>query len=302
VTVSGEQFHGWSALILRNRTLEVMVVPAIGRVMGMALLGGAQQGEGPVWNNPELRPGLAPDDNGWINLGGDKAWPAPQSDWKRVTGKDWPPPRTFDSSPYTAQLEEGAVVLVSPVDGAYGVRVRRRLSLNATEPVLTIETSYEKVSGPPVRVGVWTITQLDAPEKIFMRLPAHSTFPDGFVRKLPARPKDLAIEDGLLSLARDREEKTMIASGSDALLWRGETLDLFITRADGHAAGEWADGAHAQIYTSPDVSGSYVELELLSPLSTLKIGERAQMTVRYTLAARDKSDPVADAKRLLMLR
>jgi len=313
VTITKDFFHGWDALILRNRIAEVTVVPAIGRIMQIALRDGpAADGAGaygPLWKHPEIGPDLVGDENGWINLGGDKAWPAPQSRWEAVVGQGWPPPETFDASPFEAKIVGGvgdadkAVELLSAVDPAYGLRMRRTIALDPEKSVVTVETCYDKVEGEAIRAGVWTITQLVSPERLFVRLPARSVFPGGFAQRLPDRPKDLTVEGRLLSLARDPAAKTMLASDGDALLWVGNEVDLLIeTVATAHdPAGEWPDDAHAQIYTSSDVALPYVELELFSPLSDLRIGERVSLRVRYTLSARAEADPTAEAKRVLGL-
>ena len=311
VTITKDLFHGWNALILRNRALEVTVVPAIGRIMQIALrTGDGEAGaQGPLWSHPGIGPDLGGDENGWINLGGDKAWPAPQSRWEAIVGKGWPPPKTFDASPFEGRSIEGAgdagdeVELLSAVDPAYGVRVRRTIALDPAAPIVTVETSYEKVEGAPIRVGVWTITQLASPERLYLRLPARSAFSEGFALRLPDRPKELAVEGRLLSLARDPSAKTMLGSDGDALLWVGRDAHLLIEAVtDPHdPPGEWPDGAHAQIYTSSDEALPYVELELLSPLRDLRIGERAALRVRYTLEARGGADPTAEVKRVLGL-
>src|SRR3954467_7564874 len=92
-------FHGLPALAVRNPVAEVVVVPELGRVMRFALRGeaattagvtGAAADDGPFWINPTLGQRFAPEADGWINHGGDKAWPAPQSDWPAVTGRGWP--------------------------------------------------------------------------------------------------------------------------------------------------------------------------------------------------------------------
>jgi hypothetical protein len=300
VTVARATFAGWEALVLRNGAAEVTVVPAIGRIMQIARVDGGRA-RGPLWSHPGIGPTLAADENGWINFGGDKAWPAPQSGWEAIAGKGWPPPRTFDAAPFTARVQGDTVELLSPVDPAYGLRVRRTIALDRAAPVVTVETAYEKVAGAPVRAAVWTITQLEAPERLFMHLPARSSFGGGFAQLLPDRPKALAVEGRLLSLARDPAAKTMIASDGDALLWVGDGPDLLIERiADAHdPSAEWPDGAHAQIYTSSDEALPYVELELLSPLRDLSIGGRASLRLRYTLIARAESDATAEAKRVL---
>ena len=300
VTVSPATFHGWASMVLRNRTAEVVVVPAIGRVMRIDLVDAGKGPRGPLWSHPRIGAGLAPDDNGWINFGGDKAWPAPQARWEEIAGKGWPPPETFDARPYGSTVIGDGVELASAVDPAYGLRVRRKIALDPRRPILTVETSYEKVQGAPVRVGVWTITQLVSPDRLFVWLPARSAFPQGHVKRLPATPRDLKIEDRLLSLARDPAEKTMIGSDGDALLWVGDGPDLLIERiaTPGDASGDWPDGAHAQIYTSPDDAEPYVELELFGRLRDLRVGERARLMARYTLIDRTEPDPLAEARRV----
>ena len=95
----------------------------------------------------------------------------------------------------------------------------------------------------------------------------------------------------------------MLVSDGDALLWLGSAAHLLIEPvASPHdPPGEWPDGAHAQIYTSSDEALPYVELELLSPLRDLRIGERASLRVRYTLAARTNADPAVEARQVLGL-
>jgi hypothetical protein len=298
--VARADFHGWESIALRNPVAEAVVVPAIGRIMRFGLrVGGGDAPPGPFWSHPNLTPTLGADENGWINYGGDKTWPAPQSAWPAIAGRGWPPPKTFDAVPYAMSIEGNRVRLVSPVDPLYGIRVTRAISIDPAKPILTVETTYDKTQGAPVRVGVWSITQLEAPDRLFVRLPERSSFPGGYALLLPAPPRDLRTDGRLLSLARDPTQKTMIGSDGDALLWIGRGLDLLIenvTVEPADAAARWPDGVHAQVYTSPGGSESYVELELLGRLRDLRPGERTSMTVRYTLAGRVETDPDAEAR------
>lgn len=295
-------FHGLPALVVRNPAAEVLVVPEIGRVVRFSLLG--DQSGGPLWVNPTLGRRFTPDAEGWNNHGGDKTWPAPQADWQRVTGRAWPPPAGFDATPFTAEVqpEQRRIELVSPVDPAYGIRVRRTIALDARAPLMTVDTVYEKVDGAPVRVAIWTITQLAPAERVFVELPARSAFPRGHVALLPAAPPALAITgDGrLLSFAHDAREKTMIGSDAAALLWMGETADLVVTHVSGRGPGPGTSpggGLRSQIYTSPDPAAKYVELELLDRLRDLAPGQRASMRVSYRLVPRVERDPEREARR-----
>jgi len=297
--VEAVDFHGWPAMALRNGHTEVVVVPAIGRVMSLGFAGDAGASD-PLWRHGQLGPGLAPDENGWINFGGDKAWPAPQSEWERMAGKGWPPPATFDAQPHAASATPSRIETVSAVDQAYGLRVRRAVSL--LDDQMLIDTTYEKVSGPSVRVAVWTITQLVSPERVFALLPERSSFAGGHRSLLPAPPKDLRVDGRLLAISRDTREKTMIANDADALLWVGPGRDLVIENisrpTDTESSAPRPGGAHAQIYTSPDGAEPYVELELLGPLVDLVPGQRTSMSVRYRLVRRQNPDALEEARRI----
>jgi hypothetical protein len=304
VTVAHADFDGWDAIVLRNRAAEIVVVPAIGRVMRFSLLDAkGKAGPSPFWNNPALDKQLKPDAEGWRNFGGDKAWPAPQAEWPKVTGRGWPPPEGFDAMPYTAAVAGSQVQILSPVDPAYGVQVRRTIALDPQKPVMTVATAYEKVAGAPVHVGVWTITQLRSPDRAFVLLARHSASPPGYTLLLPAPPRDLKIEGRLLSMSRDPENKTMIGSQGSALLWVGDGPDLLIEHEALEPAGgraEWPErGSHTKIYTNSGEDLKYVEFELLDWLHDLKPGENALMRNTYTLIRKTGADPFLEAQRVL---
>jgi alpha-glucosidase len=289
--VTHADFHGWEALVIRNQTAEVVVVPAIGRIMRFGLIDGSGVDASPFWVHPAAGAGLAADPNGWINYGGDKAWPAPQADWPKVTGRGWPPPAAFDSAPHEARVDGNRIELVSEVDPGFGTRVRRTIALDDARPVLSVETTYEKVQGPPVSTAVWTITQLAAPERLAVLLPARATPAAGYTSVMPAPPLHARRDGRLLSLERDPTSKTMIRSDGRTLLWVGSGPDLLVESPD-------AD-AHSQIYTSSDDSLPYVELELMGRLRELSVGQRLSMKSRYTLIRRKEADPQREAAKVL---
>ena len=252
------------------------------------------------WLHPKLGRDLVPDDNGWINFGGDKAWPAPQSDWQLVAGRGWPPPVTFDARPYAAEVVGSSTIrMTSQVDPAYGMRVRRDIQLAGDEMI--VDTTYEKLAGAPIRAAVWTITQLTSPDRIVLSLPERSSFPAGHRSVMPAPPRDATVDGRLLSLARDREQKTMLVSDAEALAWIGPGCDLLLrTGSPPPPAGAvWPGGARAQVYTNPDGDQPYVELELLGALQDLAPGGSATLQVRYRLFPRVEADPLAEARRIM---
>ena len=269
------------------------VVPAIGRVMQFHFVG-----EGEVfWENPAMygKPSQ-PGANEWGNFGGDKTWPAPQSQWVKMIGRPWPPPATFDSVPLQAIRRERSLELVSPVDPAYGVRFRRTIQLDPREPRMIIITAYEKVEGAPVKVGIGVITQLIDPERVFMVLPGKSHFPSGYVKQQFDLPEDLEVHGRLLSMRPGREAQ--IGSDAETLIWMDAHFVLRIDSARVQGAEYGDQDASATIYTSAGPL-KYVELEPFGPLSTMKMGDRLERTVTYTLARRRNKDPLAEAKALI---
>ena len=81
-----------------------------------------------------------------------------------------------------------------------------------------------------------------------------------------------------------------ISSGSDAISPGSPRVNV----------GEYPDqGSSAEIYTNPDPT-PYVELEMLGPLYTMKIGDQLSQTNTYTLIRRSVLDPESEARKLLI--
>jgi hypothetical protein len=289
------EYHGWpDCYLIANGGVEAVVVPAIGRVMQLRLKGEA---EGAFWENRALDGRLhdAASEE-WINFGGDKCWPAPQSAWPEFQGREWPPPVGFDSRPVEAVAVERGVTLTSPVDPGFGIQVVRHVELDAELPILWIRTEYRKLAGTPVRVGVWSITQMREPERVFVPLPEESRFSDGYVRLMEATPEGLRIEGGLLSLARHPRECVKIGSDATSMAWVGRNCVVRIDAESG--PGEYPDGGCVtEVYTNPDPL-PYVELEAMGPLATLSAGDSVERTTTYTILERSTADAEAEARRI----
>ena len=297
-SVTKTNYHGWpDSLVLGNGKVEAVIVPAIGRVMQFRFAG---RSEGPFWENRALD-GKAPDARSteWGNFGGDKSWPAPQADWPKITGRGWPPPPAFDAMPLRSSiLDLEKILLSSPVDPFFGIRVRRLVELDPEKPVMMIRTTYEKVEGGPQKIGVWVITQLKDPVAVFAPIPKNSLFPEGYNRQSEEKlPLDLKVQPGLLSLRRDPKSSTKIGTDAGSLFWVGENeiLQIDSSRAPNE---EYPDqGSSAEIYTNPDPL-PYIELELLGPLSTMKVGDKIERTSTYTLMLRSDPDPAQEMRKL----
>jgi len=300
-SVARISWHGWpDCYLIANDKVEAVLVPAIGRVMQLRLAGEA---DGALWDNRALDGQLHDtalnhsDPDEWINFGGDKCWPAPQSDWSRQRGRDWPPPAGFDSSPMEAVAGRHSVLMTSPVDSAFGIQVTRHVELDAYLPVMRIRTEFRKVRGDAVRVGVWTITQMEDPERVFIPLRKNSRLAGGFIRLTEPEPEGLRIKAGLLSIRRPSLHCAKIGTDAPSMVWVGANL---IVRIDAEAGpGEFPDGGClTQVYTNPDPF-PYVELETLGPLATMSVGDRIERTATYTIMPRSEEDPETEARKIL---
>jgi len=290
-------YRGWAdSILVSNGRVEAVIVPAIGRVMQFRFAG---EEDGPFWENRTLD-GIKPEPESkeWGNFGGDKSWPAPQTDWPKLTPRAWPPPAAFDSMPVRATVDGFLVNLTSAVDPHYGIRVRREISLAISRPVMTITTTFEKVSGHAFRAGVWVITQLKEPVIAYASLPESEQFQAGYLPQSDEPPANLKIEDGLLSLTRDPKKSHKIGTDAGALFWVGKGAILRIDSPRHLSETYPDDGCSAEIYTNPNPL-AYVELEMLGPLTKMVVGDKITRTSTYTLLRRTEVDPDLELRKLL---
>ncbi|MBX3735001.1 MAG: hypothetical protein KF791_20690 [Verrucomicrobiae bacterium] len=293
VTVARTNHQGWSsAWKVSNGIVETIVVPEVGRVMQFRFAGATN---GPFWENPALA-GKPMPDQPWTaahgSFGGDKSWPAPQSLW------NWPPPDVFDTSAVEARAEPGALRLTSPVSPRFGVRTERRVLLEPDQPVLRIETTYHKVAGEPVSLGVWVITQVADPVAVYLPVPPDTRFESGTSAMWGPVPATLSRRGNLLRLTRDTRASHKVGNEGVSMVWVGahELLRVDIPRI---AGGTYADdGCSVEVYTNPDPV-PYVELETLGPQRWLAVGDSVAATNTYRLFRRELTDDEADARRVL---
>ncbi len=291
---SARNYRGWTdPVIIRGDDIEAVVIPSIGRIMDIRRPG---EKDGVLWQNPDLLGQPAqPTGKSWTNFGGDKTWPAPESVWMKDTAGKWMPPVVFDQLPLRASVTAEGVQLESAVDARSGVRFTR-LIRPAGFRTLSVTTTYTKVQGEPVQIGVWVITQLSEPRAIA------TTAKKG---NPPLTPmfgplKGIEIEKGVLYWKRFPDVCSKIGTDGRALAWVGDKHTLLISATPGEATGVFPDdGCSTEIYVSPD-PWAYVELETLGHLATLRVGDSTSCTNTYRLEDVHSGEaPKAAAARLL---
>jgi hypothetical protein len=283
VSINITNYHGWpNSYLIANESAEIIVVPAIGRVMQFRFAG---ENDGPFWENRAMDGKFPiPTSKEWGNFGGDKTWPAPQADWPKITPRGWPPPVAFDSMPVDARIEGDKLRLISRVDPHYGIRAERLIALDSSTAKMTIETTYFKTTGDPCKVSVWIITQLSEPEDVCLRATTEK-----YVKQSNDLPMNLRFDKGGFHLKRDASKSTKIGTDASILEWRNRRLTLSI-ESRRIAGEEYPDeGSSAEVYTNPNPL-TYVELEMLGPLRTLKVGDSIAQTNLYTLGHLNDSE------------
>lgn len=274
-------------LALANGAAEVVVDPAIGRIVSWRLAGG----ENVLWVNPgELASPYVP---GWKNHGGDKLWITPQLLRPFAHGTAAPDP-DLDGKPWTviSQNERG-LVMRSPESQAQGVVLTRALTLDETAARLTIVNRVTRTKPSPLGVQLWTVTQTRRPLHADMFLRA-DWYPQR-ARHWQSRARaPLAATERVGEILRIRFPET----GWDKIGgWSGRLAAVFadsrfIQTFEPPAAGCYPENATAQVYGNAE----YIELEAYGSYRHLAPGEWDELTVYWTLeSVANASAAISDA-------
>lgn len=290
-TVAPVTYEGHPAYWLTDGRTDAVVVPELGRVMRYGMVGGPN-----VLFNSTQKEFKAGD---WKNWGGDKTWAAPQNWWPVMVGQGWPPDPAWDGSPQQAQvLPNGSLRTVSPISPGLGARVARAYWFNGAGDLVVSQT-VEKVQGEPVMLAIWSVTQINPPDAVFLPLNPQSAYKENFhwiappanetpvVRTTPLVLQVRPLSTGTYKIGVDADVCSILAV-KDGLAMR--------IRAP-HPEGQYPDGASGhgfpvELWNNQDPA--YNELEMLSPLQTLKSGGRYNYTMLWSLhplAHKDVASP-----------
>jgi hypothetical protein len=284
VTVTRVNYHGWAgAYRLSNGTVEVVVVPQVGRILRYGYVGGPNV----LWENPKLHgrtvaPGTRPKE--WVNFGGDKLWPAPQAKW------GFPPDLELDGYAHTAEaLPDGRLRLTSRPSRKHGIRFLREIALAPSGTGVTLRNTMENTSDQDVEWSVWEVAQTDSPDTAILPLHKGGHFPRGwyvFKDQSPA-PGMLKVAGGEVRFRRHPKKSAKIGADSPAgwAAMRKDGLRFTVMAAYEPGKDYPDDGCAQEVWSNPDPD-RYMELELLSPLQFLQPGDRYTFTTRWKLERR----------------
>ncbi len=295
-TASEVQYYGWKALKLTNGLVTVIAVPAIGgRVMEYNL------GEHRfLWvNKDELSGGEEAEtqdgEGPWVNYGGYKVWPAPQSQWG---GPPDPKGSDLDGGTWTGKIVEASgstasIELTSPEDASVtGLQMTRRLTLLAGTTHLKVVETFRNVSKRDVSWAIWGVTQVpgslrpgekaSAEAKIFFPLSANSRHSNGFVYIAEDTASQWTkVANGKILQTSYAGAVGKIGADSDAgwIAYVDDIHDLALVQTFSvNTDGTYPDNQSVvQVYTSPAELG-YMEVEVNSPITKIPPGESFSFT------------------------
>ena len=124
-------------------------------------------------------------------------------------------------------------------------------------------------------------------------------FPNGYITlgDFPAPgAAHINVSNDLVAMTRNTSASHKVGNDTDRLLWVGdkEVLLMHSPRNEGTYPD---NGCSAEIYTS---SGDpYIELELLTQLENLAVGESFDQVVTYTLLPRTEATPEAEVAKTI---
>lgn len=289
-------YRSYAAFRLSDGRTEAIIVPALSRVMAYRFVGG----QNVLWNNPDnnAAPGANAKPGVWHNLGGDKNWFAPQTWWPATSGTNWPPDKAWDNAPFGAEVLAGARLrTTSPVAQRAGVRIIREYAINASGE-LEIQQTAEKLSGAPLMLSIWNISQTQ-PDAVYLPLNPQSVYKNNFLwfNVQPKTGADIqAVTPTLLRFRPIAMTKDTPPGGykigvdSRVVAFVAVKGDVAFVAKSHFDLGAYPDGPEnagfpVELYDSaePNAAKHYIELEMLTPLRLMTSGSRWQNTLRWNL-------------------
>jgi hypothetical protein len=303
VSVRQIDYRGWdNAVELSNEQIRVVVVPQIGRIMHYGFVGE----ENILFEEPSLF-GMTLNDNNlleedgqpvWATFGGDRIWPSEEDRFAAINGHKRPPDPWIDGFPWQARLMSDGVEITSQVSEYCGAQMTRRISLSPDSTKVTIAQQMDKVKPAakadlePLPLTIWNVTQIIPPSVTMMPLNTESVFEDRYLipywGDYDNRGRDnvtVCGDVGLFVPDAVRNQKV----GADATGWVGGIVGQTVMSEsfEYDADAVYPDGGtSASVFTCPD----FTELECLSPLKALAVGEWIEYTIRWDLLKLGCSD------------
>jgi hypothetical protein len=293
-TVDNYNDWGWQCLVIENSYIQLVIIPEIG---GRVLYYG-MPGDEYMWINPdELGKTYDPDVNvngPWgtsSGYGGYKVWPAPQSKW------NWPPPPHLAWGPYTYKTEaataDSVVIYVrSQVETTLspGLQMARRYRVYRNSTRVKVEQILINTNASAQSWSIWDVTQATVKHEGESDYASFSTYFPASLSSLNGK------SNGTFSAVDDNTSKYKFVSGKNGKMFsflshgwmsfvdeRDEQSYTKIFEIFPDNNNHPDDNSNFEIYSS---GGQYIELEVLSPIESIKAGGDSIIYNEYWYAAK----------------
>jgi len=279
---------GWDETFrMENKGLEVVVSPANGRILHLSLKGK----ENLLNQNPAFNNQLPPAEEGdWLNYGGDWLWPVHQSQWKALSGADWPPLRVMDSLPWQGDAwteEDGTQVirLTGTFAPPVSAIVERKFILAPGEDArLRVEQSIGRTKASDLPVSLWQISQVQGATETYVDLNPESPLESGYRVIAFETPGEEVLKkiDGTLVLFGARNGEFKLGSdGQWIAARRGDQVLAQWTSRPGPEGPLPDGGCSVVLYANAGLG--YTEIESQTSEVALPNGEFVRNTLTYRI-------------------
>jgi hypothetical protein len=292
-----DRFKGWECHLLRKGPLELVLVPQIGgRIMGCMWRGQQlfftqPEREGHVEDVASVKDVAARKrEMGMPLWGGDKTWLAPQSRWN-----DAVPFLDLDSGPFEPQVRDSSpnrliVEMNSGVCRETGIQITRTVTISAGAPGWSVQHRLTNHSGTEAEWGVWDVSMVLRPGKVYMPRSGSSPHPRG-VKTYAEEGESVTARESVVSELEalaviECFEPKQFKYGVDSregwvlgVLEAGSGLIGYRKSVPSYRQGSYAHGCVCEVYNSADYP--YLEMENHGPLTRMKPGETFEMTEQH---------------------
>ncbi|NJL31285.1 MAG: DUF4380 domain-containing protein [Phycisphaerales bacterium] len=275
---------------LTNGTVQVTVVPQVGRVVSYSMTDGSGE---LIWWNP------APDlQSKYTNYGGNKAWPWPQSQWQGIWGGTWPPPPGLDGQPYiVTYADKHKLSMISQVDEKLGLQLEYQVELDQQGTGVTMRYTLIRVDlNNTLAWGAWHVTQVRMPDTVLGRIPQQQEPKVQEMMPGKAWKSVTQVAQNVLRFERDPAVSAKLGFNANRLLAAYKDWAISITMLPGTSPGEYVLDEKAQLFVTTDAKApktekqTFMELEFTSPKLPLeKMGNKVTLVTRWELHHQPKA-------------
>ena len=307
--IASAPLGAWSNVFtLRNADLELVIVPAAGRMMKLTFKGGENLFRNDAGLEGKVR---TPDtQETWMNYGGDWLWPVAQSRWASFAEADWPPPPVMADLPWNGTAWQDAdgtecCLLTRDYGEPLHIKVSRLIKLARNANRITIRQRIERTAPSEIPVVLWNISQIAQADTVVLPADKHSAMDKGvkaLMFDLPPEPQ--LVSCGLANVyhARDGGEHKLGSDSKRGWIAARKSGCLLVERATSEDIGTHPDGGcTVEMYSNAGLG--YTEIETLSVEKTLHPGETLQNTLTlecFPAPATTNACELADAVQKLL--